>query len=354
MSPSTFITLTSVLLGGALLALIIAIAFALSAVAGWRTTRRKSRLTTSLLFLACVPLFLVAQKANWEFIFRPSLDEHAPFVERAATTTGALSYLDHSPMILGDGAVRTLTALLGGGALLTSMVACAFLAAGVVGWNTPKRRTRLLRFSCFLIAAPILLGLHQAVFWGVLRPPLARKFEAMVHRQQAEIQGARQSRADLASLASVGDVAPLFRISAADGSEFTLDELRGRVVLLNFFATWCGPCQLELPHVQELWDQYGNREDFALLVIGREETDDVVQAFVAKHAYSFPVAADPERRVYSLYAKGLIPRTYLIGRDGTIHFATTGFYEAELQELREVLARQLSTLEQAAQHRGLR
>ncbi len=349
MSPSTFITLTSVLLGGALLALVVAFAFALSAVVGWRTVHRKRRLTTCLLFLACVPLFLATQRANWELIFRPSLEQQVPFVERSATSAAALPYLEHSPVILGDRAVKTLSGLLGGGALLTSIVACAFLAAGVVGWNTPKRRTRLLKFSCFLVAAPILLGLHQAVFWGVLRPPLARKFEAMVQKQQLEIQNSRKRQADLASLATIGEAAPSFRINIADGSEFTFDELRGRIVLLNFFATWCGPCHLELPHLQELWDQYGNREDFALLAIGREETTDVLQAFVAKHEYSFPVAADPERRVYSLYAKELIPRTYLIGRDGRIHFATTGLYESELQELREVLARQLSTFEATAQ-----
>ena len=76
-------------------------------------------------------------------------------------------------------------------------------------------------------------------------------------------------------------------------------------------------------------------------MVGRKESEESVQAFVRKHGYSFPIAADPEGSVYSLYAKNWIPRTYLIAPDGTICHATTGFDEDDLQRLKTEMAKQL-------------
>ena len=98
---------------------------------------------------------------------------------------------------------------------------------------------------------------------------------------------------------------------------------------------------LELPHVQKLWDKYQDNTKFALIVIGREETDEAVAAFRSKHGYTFPMAPDPQRSVYSRYAKELIPRTYLVSGDGRISFTLTGFYEEELATLEREIAEQL-------------
>jgi len=98
---------------------------------------------------------------------------------------------------------------------------------------------------------------------------------------------------------------------------------------------------LELPHMEDIWKANRARDDFAMLVVGREETDDSVTEFKHKRNYSFPIAADPEGAAYSLYAKELIPRTYLIMRDGTICFASTGFQEDALAALKAELAKQL-------------
>src|SRR5690606_20469865 len=116
-----------------------------------------------------------------------------------------------------------------------------------------KRKRLLVGAGCCVAAyLTLFAGNYAYVFWVGL-PSRAR-----------EAQRPRQARADEAALVKVGDRAPSFGIKTADGSEFALDKLRGKVVLLNFFATWCGPCLQELPHIQELWKEYENRNDFAL------------------------------------------------------------------------------------------
>lgn len=142
-----------------------------------------------------------------------------------------------------------------------------------------------------------------------------------------EKQQAREQRVDAATYVRRGDKVPSFRMRTTDGDEFATYKLRGKIVLLNFFATWCGPCLSELPHVEEIFQAYRDRDDFALLVIGREETDATVTEFKIAREFSFPVSADTDRSVYGLFAKELIPRTYLVAKDGTICFASTGYSE---------------------------
>jgi len=159
--------------------------------------------------------------------------------------------------------------------------------------------------------------------------------------QTPTLQQSIRAEQEKGSLTKIGDTAPVFSIESGGGQVFRLDELRGKVVLLNFFATWCGPCIKELPHLQDLWDHYHDREDFALLVVGREETDETISSFKDKQGFTFPIAADPMRSVYSRYASESIPRTYLISRDGTIVYQSIGYHEEEFARLKFVLKSQL-------------
>jgi peroxiredoxin len=145
----------------------------------------------------------------------------------------------------------------------------------------------------------------------------------------------------------VGEAAPNFSVTTIDGAEVNLAEFRGRLVLVNFFATWCGPCVLELPHLQQLWDELGSDEGFAMLVIGREESRETVAEFQTKHGFTFPFAVDPDRSAFSEFADDGIPRTYLIARDGRILYQSIGFaesevYTRELAALRQLIDRELS------------
>jgi peroxiredoxin len=87
-----------------------------------------------------------------------------------------------------------------------------------------------------------------------------------------------------------------------------------------------------------------DRPDFQLLVIGREETDNSVRAFRSEEGFSFPMAADPDRAVFSLFATESIPRTVIIGRDGTVAYSQVGFIEADLAALEAALEEQLTAL----------
>jgi len=147
----------------------------------------------------------------------------------------------------------------------------------------------------------------------------------------------------------VGDQAPDISLVMLDGSTKRLSDFRGQLVLLNFFATWCGPCNAELPHLQSLWNTFKANDRIRMFVVDREESPSIVEAFVSEHGYTFPVALDADATAFKQFADETIPRTYLIGRDGRILFQTLGFadgkpvYERELATLRQMIDDQLAS-----------
>ena len=135
------------------------------------------------------------------------------------------------------------------------------------------------------------------------------------------------------TLTKVGDTAPDFTVKTTDGKEFKLSAHKGKPVLLNFFATWCGPCLAELPHVEkEIWKKYKDR-GLVVVVVGREHEIPEVSEFQKKHKYSFVMAADPKREAYGKYATQFIPRTYLLNKEGKIVFQSMGFNDADFKKL---------------------
>ena len=110
-------------------------------------------------------------------------------------------------------------------------------------------------------------------------------------------------------------------------------------MLVNFFATWCGSCLQELPHFKNSGTNMAMTPSLALVVIGREETNQSVSEFRSTHRYTFPIAADPQRSVYSLFAEELIPRTYLVSADGKIYFASTASSDPNMEKLKQELSK---------------
>jgi cytochrome c-type biogenesis protein CcmF len=129
-----------------------------------------------------------------------------------------------------------------------------------------------------------------------------------------------------------GQTAPRFTVSDLDGNSLALSDLRGRVVVVNFWATWCPPCEDELPDFQALWQAYQARGVVFVGVAMQEEMTEVRE--MASHVgVSFPLALDPGNRIASTYGVTAVPETFVIDAEGRVAYFHVGAVEAErLQE----------------------
>lgn len=138
---------------------------------------------------------------------------------------------------------------------------------------------------------------------------------------------------DATTLVKAGMPAPDFTVTMFDGRQLTLSSLRGKVVLLNFWATWCPPCREELARVpQEIIERFRG-EEFVFLPISRGETREAVAAFREQMGYTFAMGLDPERVIYDLYASNYIPRNFLINAEGEVVLASVGYEPEEFDVL---------------------
>ena len=145
------------------------------------------------------------------------------------------------------------------------------------------------------------------------------------------------------AITKVGDHVPSFAVKTLDGKTFSTDELKGKVLVINLWATWCGPCRQEMPRLEkEVWNVFKS-QNFAMVAIAREETESKIGAFGESNGFTFPMAADPEREIFKHFADAGIPRTYIIGRDGTIRYQSVGYepdaFEVFMNTLREELGK---------------
>jgi peroxiredoxin len=114
-----------------------------------------------------------------------------------------------------------------------------------------------------------------------------------------------------------GVAAPAFRLPGLGGGEFGLEELRGRAVFLNFWATWCRPCEDEMPAMERLHRRL-SAEGLAMLAVSVDTGTQEVEAFRDRLGLSFPILLDPQRRVAQTYQAFRFPETWLIDREGVL------------------------------------
>ncbi len=132
----------------------------------------------------------------------------------------------------------------------------------------------------------------------------------------------------------VGQKIPQFSFDAMDGKQYSISDLEGKVVWLNFFATWCGPCIREMPHLSELHQAHQGK-DFVILSLGRDHQINDLKDFVSKHEMEWMVGADPGKNIFLQFADKSIPRNYIIGKDGKIKAQEIGYSEDIFQGLKD-------------------
>jgi peroxiredoxin len=149
---------------------------------------------------------------------------------------------------------------------------------------------------------------------------------------------------EFVSYTKVGDKIPSFSLTTLDGKPFSIDTLKGKVVLVNFWATWCAPCLAEMPRIEkEIW-QKRKGPDFEMIAIAREQNDQEIKGFRDKYNYSFPMGPDPKRGIYAKFANAGIPRNYVINPDGQIVYQSVGYSSEDFEKLMAILEKEFTQL----------
>jgi thiol-disulfide isomerase/thioredoxin len=141
----------------------------------------------------------------------------------------------------------------------------------------------------------------------------------------------------------VGDKAPSILVHEMSGDTFSLADKKGKVVVVDFWATWCVPCQLEMLRLdKEIWGKYKSSPDFAMVAIGANETKDTVSGYLKQHAFTFPLAYDPDKSAFLQFAGVGIPRAYVVDRHGCITYQSVGYGPTEIADLDEAIQKALA------------
>ena len=122
-----------------------------------------------------------------------------------------------------------------------------------------------------------------------------------------------------------GDSAMDFSAQTNAGDTFTLSEQAGNVVLINFWATWCGPCVEEMPALQDLYEEYGDSDNVRIILINAGESSQTVHRFLSQNGYTMPCIYDTDNTVNDQYGVMGIPYTVIFNKDGTVAETFEGF-----------------------------
>lgn len=149
---------------------------------------------------------------------------------------------------------------------------------------------------------------------------------------------------DRGYIVKIGDMAPDFEMELTNGEKMKLPDLRGKVIMLQFTASWCGVCRKEMPYIEsDIWKVLKNRKDFALYGIDRDEPLEKVIKFKEIVGVTYPLGLDPGAEIFKLYAheKAGITRNVIIDREGKIVFLTRLFDHEEFEAMKRKLFEEL-------------
>ena len=147
-------------------------------------------------------------------------------------------------------------------------------------------------------------------------------------QQQENIEDVKNT-----TVTKVGQIVPDFNATTIDSVKINTAKLRGKVLLITLFVTWCPTCNVEIPHVEkDIWQRFKN-QNFVVIGIGREHTRDQLITFKKKKSLTFFIIPDPHREIYRLFATKYVPRNILVNTDGKIVYQSEGFNKENFNEL---------------------
>ena len=141
---------------------------------------------------------------------------------------------------------------------------------------------------------------------------------------------------DRGYIVKVGDNVPNIKFDLIDGTSTSLDELRGKVVMLQFTASWCSVCRKEMPHIEnDIWQVHKDK-DFVVIGVDKDEPLEKVKDFIAKMETTYPISLDPQAKIFGQFAniKSGVTRNVIIDQNGEIVFLTRLFDPVEFKEMK--------------------
>lgn len=140
-------------------------------------------------------------------------------------------------------------------------------------------------------------------------------------------------------LVKVGEPAPKVKMRLTSGERLKLNKLKGKVVMLQFTASWCKVCVKEMPYIErEIWQEHKD-DDFVVIGVDRDEPLEDVIAFAERTGVTYPMALDPEAKIFQEFAelKSGVTRNVIIDKTGTVRMVTRLFKRAEFNEMKEMI-----------------
>ena len=170
------------------------------------------------------------------------------------------------------------------------------------------------------------------------KPPIGSRDYVAAKAQATDLMGDSGSEP---AMALAGKQAPDFTLTSLEGRELSLSDLKGSVVVLDFWATWCGPCVAALPHLDKIYADY-QEKGLKMYAVNQRESKEKVAAFVENKALKIPVLMDTNAAVGKSYKVSGIPQTVIIGKDGVVRKVYIGFNPQGDEAMRKVIEEALA------------
>lgn len=145
---------------------------------------------------------------------------------------------------------------------------------------------------------------------------------------------------DRGYIVKAGDMAPDFSMELTTGKTLKLSDLRGKVVMLQFTASWCSVCRKEMPSIErDIWQRHKDNPSFALLAVDRDEPLETVRDFARAIPVTYPIGLDPHADIFALYAlrDAGVTRNVIVDKTGKIVFLTRLYNEQEFEKMKETI-----------------